>query len=303
MKIRHHKYRLKIEFETAATFDIYPTFIMRSILGMELRNLTCLFKDRKCENCDLNSHCAYSWLFETPIDKSNNFMTGRNRAPHPFVFGTDAGLNEDKKEINLELTLFGKAIDYFPYIYYALSKAGEKGVLKKRTKFKIVDITSGPHSILKQDGSINTKVTPNEWSLNDDEQKKESNIKIDFKTPYRLKKNGKYVSTFEYPDIINSISRRVKILTSLYGEHDINNEHIEVTTPHKTGKQLFWTELTHYSSRQNRAMKLGGVVGSMEIEGSFTQKEMSLLKAGEIFNIGKNISFGLGRVLVGVREK
>jgi len=63
-------------------------------------------------------------------------------------------------------------------------------------------------------------------------------------------------------------------------------------------KNLHWIELKRYSARQKSNMKLGGVVGDLIIKGEFNDFEISLLEFIDLFNIGKNISFGLGKVEV-----
>ena len=59
-------------------------------------------------------------------------------------------------------------------------------------------------------------------------------------------------------------------------------------------RRLSWVDEVHYSVRQKNAMKLGGIMGSFKLQGSFTDFELSLLEFGKIANAGKNVSFGLG---------
>lgn len=298
MKVRYQQYHLRITFENSVTFDVFPTFIMRSMLGLELRKLTCLFKDRKCDNCDLNRQCAYSWLFETPVDKNNEAITGRTRASHPFLFSTDIELSETVKEMNLTLTLIGKGIEYFPYIYHALVKAGESGILKRRTHFKIDSIMVDGKSVVRADNTLITDTPSKTWHLPTGDFKKTEHLRIDFVTPYRLKKEGKFVSRFEYEDLMRSIARRMKILTALFGDYEVNEEQIEINEPDTMEKHLAWRDLSYYSSRQRRQIKLGGVIGVMEFQGEFAAQERAMIEAAELFNIGKNISFGLGAISI-----
>ncbi|MGC8764833.1 MAG: CRISPR system precrRNA processing endoribonuclease RAMP protein Cas6 [Brevinematia bacterium] len=151
--------------------------------------------------------------------------------------------------------------------------------------------------ILEEDENLqmpeNVKVF-NIFNCNEKLEKKK--FKVEFKTPFRLKKNGKYVSNFEASDFLDSAYRRISILNSLYGNGERLPELKASDRIMIKEKNLFWKDLKYYSSRQKELLKLGGVIGSFVIEGEFTPFEISLLKGAEIFNIGKNVAFGLGRV-------
>jgi len=45
-------------------------------------------------------------------------------------------------------------------------------------------------------------------------------------------------------------------------------------------------------------MMLGGLIGTIDVSGTFSQFEIKLLEAAEIFHIGKNSSFGLGKIKI-----
>ena len=59
-------------------------------------------------------------------------------------------------------------------------------------------------------------------------------------------------------------------------------------------KDLGWKDWQRYSSRQDRKMSLGGVVGSIELEG-LTAFHRTLLAVGQMIHAGKNATFGLGK--------
>ena len=296
--LKYQKVIFEIEFKEEIYFSVYPIFLFRSLLGKELRNLSCLFRSRKCINCDLKYQCAYSKLFETPIPKNNDFLKGRNFAPHPIILFTDAKYKEKNKKINLEVMLIGDDINYLPYIFYSFQKAGELGIERDRVKYQIKNVfIENGKSILENNSQINMDFKVNKWKLELNNNIVEKNKKIiNFVTPLRLKINGNLSNDFKYEDVLKSAFRRVRILEEMYGSvSDISSEFGNILN--KTEKNnLHWIDLYHHSSRQKKGMKLGGVVGSMIVDGDFSGFEISLLKFIELFNIGKNISFGLGKV-------
>ena len=299
MKIAFQKYKFKIKLREKTKPDIYPSFVFRSILGKELKNMSCLFKGRKCELCDLQMQCAYSFIFETPVDKNNEFLKGRNRASHPFILSIPEALNKEIEEINLELTLLGRSIDYLPYIYHSLKRAEKNGIFRSRVPFKIEDVSIDNKSILERDDKIEIINENKFWMLdNENGIHSKKQCSIQFVSPLRVKKKGRYISDVKYELLIESISRRIKILNSIYGSEKKSEDFNWNLLPKKVKTDLIWQDLKHYSSRQKNLMKLGGLIGTTIIEGEFNPFEESLLKAAELFHIGKNISFGLGKIKI-----
>jgi hypothetical protein len=58
---------------------------------------------------------------------------------------------------------------------------------------------------------------------------------------------------------------------------------------------LAWQEQERWSQRQQTAMRLGGVVGTMAFEGDLTPFA-PLLRTAELVHVGKGATFGLGQV-------
>jgi valyl-tRNA synthetase len=60
---------------------------------------------------------------------------------------------------------------------------------------------------------------------------------------------------------------------------------------------LRWKDWTRYSSRQDRRMKLGGVVGNI-VFGRGAHRFINLIRAGEALHLGKSTTFGLGKIKI-----
>ena len=61
---------------------------------------------------------------------------------------------------------------------------------------------------------------------------------------------------------------------------------------------LRWQDLQRYSNRQRRTIALDGFVGTLEIEGDLAPFG-PLLRTAEVLHLGKETTFGLGRMRVG----
>jgi hypothetical protein len=300
MRIQYQKYTIDIKLEKKIFFENYPTFILRSIMGKQLRHMCCVLKTKRCCECELLSHCIYAQLFETYIQKDTRFLPGRNRASHPYIFQTDVSNRKETDTLSIDLVLLGYAIRYFPYFYYAMYHAGEQGILRERIGYEITNVESNGEPLLICKDTLKTDTTPCLWELDTDvTMKTETYIRIDFKTPFRLKVKGKYVSHFHYTDLMDSIYRRTVILSHLYGENNRDYSDIDLSVFNKPIEtDIRWIDQKHYSARQEETLRYGGIIGTAQIKGKFSPFEKSLLKAGELFNTGKNISFGLGRIEV-----
>lgn len=300
MKISYRKTNFLISLEKPVTFKIHPLFIIRSVLGKELRRLVCIFRDRECAGCSLKYTCAYSWMFETPIEKTNEILFKRDRASHPFILSCNRDLGFTGDKLDLGVTAFGKGVDYLPYLYYSLQRAGQKGIFTERVPFIIEDAQADGAPILEDDGYIDVMTGRKEWVLGSSREEGETQrLRVAFLTPLRLKVNGRYTSDFSFDDFLLALERRAVILSSLYGDDSEDN----FIKKEKNGSRIIsrnlkWMDLDYYSARQGVRMKLGGITGDFIVTGPFSSRDLSLLSFGEIFHVGKNAGFGLGRMTV-----
>ncbi len=299
--MRYGELIFKIKLEKSVLFRKNPSILFRSILGKELKRLSCVLKQSKhCSQCVLAKTCVYSWFFETNIVKDNNTIPGRNKGSHPFV-PFIATPREPTDSLDFYMIFIEKSLEYIPYIYYALKRAGEAGIFKERIKFNIEDILSEGKSILDlTNESIDTSVVEKCWNYKDFKGTNgDKTLTVNFLSPFRFKKMGAYQDKFSYENLITAAERRIQMLAGLFA-----NEPFPITETEKnignnvsvSWQYTGWKNLSYFSRRQNSRILLGGIVGQVELNGTFSDYEMFLLNSAEKFHIGKNISFGLGRI-------
>lgn len=291
--------RFHLRFDSPAYADTPPLFVLRSMMGRNLRSMCCVAGKSACQDCMYNRSCAYSFLFETVLPKDNDALPGRNRGSHPFAF-TNGSFAVGKKleEYGFTLTLFGKAVDYLPYIYAAFVRSGQEGMFKSRTPFTVADVCAGERSILLDEERIDTAIAPMVWSYDGSLPPHTGEILVELRSPLRFKYGGKYGKDFAARDFMGCLCRRMQTLCILYGsasEEDIDGQDpsdgIEITE-----RQLRWEEHRHWSSRQKKAMSLGGAAGSFRLAGSFSTQAQNLLEFARLSGAGKNTNFGLGQL-------
>ena len=295
-----------LNFERTVFADTNPLFILRSMMGKNLRSMCCISKKSTCTECLYNKTCAYSYLFETILPQDNSTLPGRNRGSHPFSFSQkqNSGWKKEIENLEFTLTLFGKAIDYLPYIYASFVRAGKDGIFKSRTKFEITKVCCNGKNILIGENKLNTDFECCEWkgSENVFEQHTEKEVLVELCSPLRFKVNGKYTKDFSAVDFMKCLYRRAKTLCQLYGEFDSDfDEYISDKSIIIEEKSLVWRDTLHYSARQKTAMELGGSMGSFKMKGVFSNFEISLLELAKIAGAGKNTNFGLGQLDYWVR--
>ena len=101
-------------------------------------------------------------------------------------------------------------------------------------------------------------------------------------------------------DLIRATLHRINILEGFYGTAEAPNfiSLQKILTDKKECSEIKFIHLSRYSGRQKRVNDMGGIIGRIKLEGVFSEREISVLEAGELFHIGKNTGFGLGKYTI-----
>lgn len=289
--MKYIKISYSLLFDDAPIWGNPPAFVFRSVLGLSLHKLTCILRGQEgCSDCMVKRNCVYSVFFETNVDKNISALEGRNKAAHPFVLEVN---KIDSKSATIEIVFIGTAINYIPYINIALENAGKLGIGRNRVQFRIdyISIDNEPFDLNLVEEK--TKHWPSEVS----ETNKITSIVLE--TPCRIKKQGHYLAKITIEDLLRSIYLRMQVLSELFSEREflpIMDFEANITS---TGENQRWIESNYYSGRQRSVLKLGGVVGEINIgDCSLSKTTIDYIRAMELFHVGKNISFGYGKIKV-----
>jgi len=291
----YHRLDFSIQFAKPVVFENFSVFLFRSLLGKELFRLICPFKKKICDSCSLRFKCAYSYVFESPVTKDNPILFGRNFASHPFVMSTDVGVNKSTETLKLTMLLIGDAAEYIPIIFWSLIRAGQHGIFKARVPFKINALFINGQSAY--DGEkLSMPKEKHCWTLNESPEQRKGQLFLEFLTPVRFKKDGRYIKQLSFEDVIQAALRRLEILSATYGSLEFKKIAFpQFVLEHEHG-QMSWKDYDRWSARQKQKMRMGGSVGLLTASGVFSQTCLSLLEGAQLFHIGKNTSFGLGKI-------
>lgn len=295
MQLSFATFTFFLKFPRGAFADTFPLFVIRSVLGKNLRAMSCIAKKSDCTGCIFRKTCAYSFLFETILPQENSALPGRNRASHPYSLS--AGEISFRKRIfsfEFSLNLFGKAVEYFTYVYAAIVRAGEDGIFRERAEFRVEKVCSDGKEVARDGGKIGADYRISAWQSKNQDSAEEKDVSVELLSPLRFKANGRYSAEFSAEDFFKCLYRRAKTLCSLYGSAE--NENYSPPDAKITERNLFWRDFFHYSARQKNGMELGGISGSFRMHGKFSPQDISLLELNRICSAGKNTNFGLGKM-------
>ena len=127
-------------------------------------------------------------------------------------------------------------------------------------------------------------------------------LTITFQTMTRLKHEAGYARRPEFHILVRSLLRRVSNLLYFHDGIDLGVDFRDLIA--RAGQVSLthdgtrWQDWTRYSSRQGAAMDLGGFVGEARYAGDL-DGFLPLLLIGEYVHVGKNATFGLGRMRLG----
>jgi len=124
---------------------------------------------------------------------------------------------------------------------------------------------------------------------------------LTFVTPLRLKFQNHLQAELPFHVLVRACLRRVSLLFTCFdrGEPPLDYkgliaraQEVEVVRT-----SLRWFDWPRYSQRQDQAMLMGGLVGSITYQGNLGEYT-PLLRFAEKVHLGKATTFGLGKVRV-----
>jgi len=287
-----------LQFEEPITSDVPPLFIVRSLLGSNLHDICCIAHRNSCQQCEHNSTCIYAQVFDTIVEKDNEVVRGRERAPHPFTISVEDWRKPVHDSLTFTIVLLGKAIEYASYIAGAFQRGQDRGFGKHRIPYSITSVVSAGNSLLSSQENFSFQQSIRDWKPSNswEDQQYTGRVLIKLKSPLRFKERGTYTDTFTPSSLLSCFQRRMETLCLLYGlvqERENIKPVFEIVA-----QDTVWKDYPHYSARQRTSMYLGGVMGDLELVGEFSAYELDLFSFCELFQAGKNTSFGFGKLSV-----
>jgi hypothetical protein len=232
------------------------------------------------------------------------------------------------------LVLMGRAIEYLPYVIFAVSEMARRGLGADRASFELLevvalDLIEGARTIYCGESRRMTTSADGGCKLSDligsrlaqlaaevngqgelgrtslkpgrapAEEVAGSVLRLHFVTPTRIRVEGDLQAGLSFELLVRNLLRRVSLLAAVHGCAPLRLDFrglIERARQVETVKsRLSWWDWERYSNRQQTKMKLGGFVGEIEYAGDAIVEYLPLLVAGETLHVGGSTAFGLGK--------
>lgn len=314
-KVSFARVRLSLRATTPITLPAHSGSTLRGGFGAALKASVCTVASGDCSRCLLRTQCAYSYLFETPIEVGSTRLASAAHAPHPFVIdpvGAPVLRYQTGESFRIDFTLFGDgAINRLPYVVHAMESLGQTTGLGKRSsegqpgQFVLIAVSQLCErgvAIPLFDDCGRTLAAPRPETLCDlidPEFSPSRTARVTFSTPTRLMFDGAPVTTPEFHVLVRNLLRRASNLAFFHSRAELMLPFRELIDLARqvvlTESTTAWATWERYSRRQRRRLPMAGLVGEATYTGDF-RALWPLLCLGELTHVGKHVAFGMGRL-------
>ena len=243
---------------------------VRGAFGVGLKKVVCINPSKTCKDCFASEGCLFYDFFETSNPK--------------FRLNLEKG-----GDLNFDIFLFEEASEKAPYVISAIYKAfSEIGITKNKIKPEFKLFFNDKLIFDKEFKKFeNSPMDFQEETIS----KSKSTVNIILKTPLRVKENNRFVRDgIKVETVLRSIYHRYLKLQNKIPQK------LPFTPEFQIKNQNFsFLEFRRFSNRQKTSMNFGGIVGKIELD-YIDENSYKLLKIGEIIGVGKQVTFGLGRI-------
>lgn len=287
-------------------WNSFPASVVHGVLGMFLKDLTCVVAHRNCKKCYLVSSCPYGVIFESPVPEGATRMRKYPQTPHPIrivVTPWNTPVAREGETFHVRITLVGASTEHLLSLLLAIDTAFVAGVGRRhggdRGSAEIREIRDLHTGAIWDWSELKVVYEPpirpmalNEYASSNPA----SSVSLTFNTPLRIVTNGRINFRPGTRDLIAGLLRRIANLQYFFGgsEWDADFTRILEEADRLTpSSQIERVPARRYSSRQKAELSLSGISGMMTFP-DCPPEIVALFQMGEPLGLGKGSTFGLG---------
>ncbi len=326
------RYRFTARVQQPLALPHYAGSLLRGQFGAALRDVACMTRAPACPGCPLIQTCPYTRIFEAPPPpKGAHALQDFSQIPNAYVLeppSPGAKVLEAGRELVFHMVLIGHATAQLALIIFALQRTLARGLTRERAPSELLQVdwldakgtahpvwTAQQPRIAEYEAAL-TLPEPNalkfivpksnavKASAPSDHQ-----ITLQLLTPLRLQSQGQPLGLGQVSTraLIAGLARRTALLMEFHGDNPLapgDHGSWGNAAKHATAlagtirdtQELQWYDWTRYSSRQQQAMTLGGLMGRWTLYGSEATLHQlwPWLWLGQWLHVGKNATMGMG---------
>lgn len=308
--MHHGNYRFICRFESEAHLPAYKGSTFRGVFGRSLKQVVCALKRQDCPTCLLKGECLYPAVFEPQLAACSDDATRRGGSPHPYVVEPplDTGTAYVQGDLfDFNLLLFGEVNQRLPYFIYAFDRMGRIGIGKKvdgrRAAFRLESVEALGEKIYHHSGQrlLKADAYRDLVPVFTEGRRNADSITLDFETPLRLKHNNRLATELPFHLLVRAMLRRTSTLLRQYDGGEPNLDYSGMVRRAESIRTvettLVWEDWRRYSNRQEQAMMMGGLKGTVSYAGDLGEF-LPLIDFCSRVHLGKQTTFGLGKFSV-----
>jgi hypothetical protein len=256
-----------------------------------------------CTDCPLHRTCPYPAIFAPP--EVEHKIQHFSQPPAPYLIEPEkwgACQLQVGGTLQFDMVLMGRALQELPLITQAWQNAAQRGLGPSDGTAELREILylppSGPQvSIYNPESKRLAEIFPTLVTC--PPLKQIDAISLHFISPLRLQENGHALPPARLAPsvLLMAAVRRVALINNLYGNGTPGWDFkslFQQAAAVEGEKRLHWQDWTRRSSRQQKTMQLGGVMGHWKLHGDL-RAFFPALYFGAWLHLGKETVFGLGR--------
>lgn len=295
------RFRLRFEAEKPYFVGGYRGSAWRGVFGGALKNLVCITRERECKPCLVRASCVYPYVFETEAVQGEGAPKSVDRAPHPYVLAPEAEWR--RREVSgetVEVTLMGRGVDEWAYVLHALRQGAERGLGVERVPLRLVaaEEETAEGGWRRAVSSKGVLIAGRAWTP--EAPAMPERVRVRLVAPVRVRREQDLVEPerMGFDEFVAAVLRRVALLSRFHTQEAWRLDHAGLREAARRARvlrqELEWRDWARYSSRQQKKIPMGGVVGFYELETAGLEELWPLLWLGQWTHAGKGAVMGLG---------
>lgn len=301
------RYRFHWRVKTPLQLPPYAASTLRGVFGRALRRQACLTRADSCRGCPLLTGCTYPAIFEPqslPREPGGIPALSTYAIETPFIENPAGQLYPPGAAYSFDMVLMGQAgLSRLELIIAVWRAAFASGVGPRQGTAVLeavehLPVEGEPVPICSE---RQPRLQEHRPRVQAPPFREARDVQLELETPLRIQQRGKLIDARKMTAAIflRHLIRRISFHACTQQLEALNRAETlrlnRLADQVRTGaSELNWVDWERYSSRQQRKMKLGGLVGQWQLL-QVPAPLLPLVYLGQWFHVGKETAFGLGR--------